>query len=642
MDLKGILDLIDENYYSGNSDILSDSEYDKIVENNNFEKSSVGSSLTAKTGNSIKLGRTMYSMSKTTPETWYNKWSKRLGDSKEQAVIVMPKYDGISVLLEYDGGKLVRACTRGDGTTGKDITDRIKMIDSNLLDIEDDSIQFLTGEIICPKKNFSYFEKNYGYISCRQVVTSVLKPAITAAAYTKVNGIELLDIIIYGVDYYNDISGNGKSERLSDRLKNLKDGIKLGEILYYSKNLDGLKGNDFDSLIRDVKENNAYDCDGIILELDSVISAKALGYIDNKYPNGAIAVKQAVENQDSNLGEIDRIEWSMGANGALTPVAIMKEAVKFKDALVSKASIGSYWTLKKLGISIGSVVLLIKSGDIIPHITKVIASTGNCEVPEVCPHCGKRLSVIGADLVCTNENCCGIQKRRTLNFVSAMKVKGIGPSIIEAILCANGISDLKSFLQLPPEKWIKIPSIGPVLMKKLLVDFPKALREKDLSFFMSASGIFSSVSSAIGSVTAKKVIKILGDDYKEWSKHQVIENQDALIKEIGVSANNTLIAHIEEFLDFMSSLGFEPKKPENTVLDSEKLLNKNFVFTGFRNKELEDIIRKNGGLINYKQDSNTVCFYLGTSSAKYNKAVSVGAKLIEAEMAESYVAELLK
>lgn len=498
-----LLDIADEAYYNGQQ-IMSDIEYDKLRDK--APKETVG--VKTEANENCKLSRTMYSMLKTTPENFYKQFSKNT-TLLEPEIIVMPKYDGISVSLDYEDNKLVRAFTRGDGVYGAPILDRVKVCAPELLDFSFQSlgIKHLEGEIIVSKENF---EKHFSnkYISPRQTVTSVLRPVLKEFVNEET---KYLDIIIWDIEF--EQKGYQESNFLSKLVLcknigiNVAENVWFGHANYFTEELSK-------DIIKSVKTNCKYGCDGIIVRITNQLlweSCGVQGIGKGQYPNGSIAIKLDIMEQDSLIGEVDNINWSMGIDGILHPIIHLKDPLRFSDAFVQNISGGSYSNIKTKGIGVGSFVRVIKSGDIIPHITEVLVKSDKINLTNTCPFCDSKLlgieTLVTAHICCSNPNCSEKNLKRMESFFSNIGIKGFPVSFVMDIIKNKNTNSIVEFLKIPYEELSKYPGMGLTNLTKVTSELKKTLNEKTLDWYIAYSGYFASSSAAIGSAIAKTIVE---------------------------------------------------------------------------------------------------------------------------------------
>ena len=443
-ELTQLIEYHNDLYYNRDEPEISDYEYDMLLRElekleNEFPELKLPSSPTNRVGGSA--GAKFSPITHTVPmESLHDSFSHdelRDFDRRVKEVfpdaqyVVEPKFDGLSVSCEYKNGVFSRGSTRGDGTTGEDVTDNLMTIRSLPKRLEN-APEFLEvrGEVYMSFKSFEEL--------VRRQEENEEKPAKNprnAAAGSlrqknaKITAERRLDIFVFNIQ---QIEG----AELSSHHESLEYLAKLGfpSAFYYVC-------SDIEEVIKHINEigenRGEYDyaIDGAVVKVDSFEQRRILGSTA-KYPKWAEAYKYPPEEKPTKLLDI---EINVGRTGVLTPVGIF-EPVTLAGTTVSRATLHNRDFIEEKGINIGDTVLIRKAGEIIPEVLSVVERAepdGKCyEFPEVCPSCGSPVSQDDEAAVrCTNTDCPAQLMRHLIHFVSrdAMDIDGLGPAVLEQL-----------------------------------------------------------------------------------------------------------------------------------------------------------------------------------------------------------------
>lgn len=429
-------------YYNRDEPEISDYEYDMLLREleeleSEFPDLKLPSSPTNRVGGSA--GEKFSPVTHTVPmESLHDSFSHdelRDFDRRVKEVfpdaqyVVEPKFDGLSVSCEYRGGVFSRGSTRGDGTTGEDVTDNLMTIHSLPKRLEN-APEYLEvrGEVYMSFKSFEEL--------VRRQEENEEKPAKNprnAAAGSlrqknaKITAERRLDIFVFNIQ---QIEG----AELSSHHESLEYLAELGfpsAFYYVCSDIEEVINH-----ITEIGENRGeydYAIDGAVVKVDSFAQRRILGSTA-KYPKWAEAYKYPPEEKPTKLLDI---EINVGRTGVLTPVGIF-EPVTLAGTTVSRATLHNRDFIEEKGINIGDTVLIRKAGEIIPEVLSVTehAGSGCYKFPEVCPSCGSPVSQDDEAAVrCTNTDCPAQLMRHLIHFVSrdAMDIDGLGPAVLEQL-----------------------------------------------------------------------------------------------------------------------------------------------------------------------------------------------------------------
>jgi len=350
-----------------------------------------------------------------------------------------PKLDGLAVNLLYERGRLTTGATRGDGTTGEDVTHNLRAIRAVPLQLRGENhprVLEARGEVFMPIAGFKRFNaqaqargekllvnpRNAAAGSLRQ-----LDPKLTAG--------RPLDIFFYGV---GDVEGGSLPARHSEILATLRGwGLKTSPGARVVRGVDGCLAYYADIGRR--REQLPYQIDGVVYKVDDISARQRLGSVSHA-PRWALAHKFPAEEE---MTVVRGIEFQVGRTGALTPVARL-EPVFVGGVTVSNATLHNMDEVARKDVRVGDTVIIRRAGDVIPEVVKVVqerrpAQTSPVKLPERCPECGSAVERIAeqATARCTGGLFCPAQRKQSLrHFASrrAMDIEGLGTSLIDQVV----------------------------------------------------------------------------------------------------------------------------------------------------------------------------------------------------------------
>ena len=544
--------------------------------------------------------------------------------------IVEPKFDGLSVSVEYKNGVFVRGSTRGDGAVGEDVTDNLMTIRS-LPKIIQNAPEFLEvrGEVYM---SFETFEK-----LCEQMEeneeTPFKNPRNAAAGSlrqkdSKITAQRTLDIFIFNIQ---QIEGKELSNH-KDSLDYLKS-LGLPVAPFYNV------FTDMEDVIKEVERiGNSrgefpFAIDGAVIKVNDFNQRTELGRTA-KFPKWAEAYKYPPEEKSTTL--ID-IEVNVGRTGAVTPVGIF-EPVLLAGTTVSRAVLHNKAFIEEKGIMIGDRVILRKAGEIIPEVVRLDCHTEESKVfafPTLCPSCGSVLfqSEDEAVIRCTNSACPAQLKRHIIHFAmrDAMDIDGLGPAVITQLIDTGLIKSVADLYKL---RAIDISTIERMGEKSALnlIDALEKSKSNELYRLIFALGI-----RHIG----LKAAKLISDHFLSIDKILEAEEEDYLaIDGFGAVMAQSAVQYFslpatKELINELKASGVKmpevEKKAEGGIFDG-----KTFVLTGtlptMTRSEASKIIEANGGKTSSSVSKKTSFVLAGEDAgSKLTKAQSLGVTIITEE-----------
>ena len=641
--IKELIDILNEAskaYYAEDVEIMSNFEYDKLYDELVALEGETGTifanSPTQNVGYEVvselpkeKHPSPMLSLNKTKDVDELVSW---LGD---KVGLLSWKMDGLTVVLTYEGGKLVKAVTRGNGEIGEVITPNAKTFVNLPSSINYKGMLTIRGEAII---TYSDFEKinseiedvDAKYKNPRNLCSGSvrqLSSEITAKRHVRFYAFSMVD------PEDNELveSFNNSFEKRFEYLKNL--GFEVVEYKPVTAETLPAAVQEFSSKI----PSNEFPTDGLVLSYDDIAYGRSLG-TTAKFPRNAIAFKWADEEAETVLREI---EWSPSRTGLINPVAIF-DTVDLEGTDVSRASLHNITYVKDMQLGIGDKIKVYKANMIIPQISENLTKSGNFKLPDACPACGGEVVVKNENgtetLNCINPICPAKNIKLFTLFVSrnAMNIDGMSEATMETFIdhgLLRGLSDIYH-LKDYKEKIVALEGFGEKSYNKLVTAIEES-RKADMAGFLYGLGI-----PGFGVANAKLVVKAYKSDINAIMN--ATEEELVEIDQVG----NVLAS------DFVSYFSDESKRAE-----VEKLLNEiefvieentseqdlegmTFVITGsletYPNRDaLKKEIEDRGGKVAGSVSAKTTCLInndITSNSSKNKKAKSLDIPIITEEM----------
>ncbi|MFB7722174.1 MULTISPECIES: NAD-dependent DNA ligase LigA [unclassified Nocardia] len=480
-ELAGRIVALRDSYYQG-SPLVADAEYDAIEDElrgliaahpeltpdpNPLDQVGAPSVLHAP----VRHARPMLSLEKATkPEQVVAFFDRFPG----QSVVVMPKLDGLSLSLVYEDGRLARAVTRGDGTTGDDVTPLVRaLVDGVPEKIDAQGRVEVRGEAVMLRSTFTAYNVAHPdkpLINPRNAAAGTLRakdPATVAERRLQFFGFDL------------DTETDDAAVDLEEGLRAL--GIAGAQMRHCD---DAEQAQAAITAIEQGRNDLDYDLDGAVLRLADRDAYAAAGTRSNS-PRGALAFKFAAEEKTTLLREVI---WDVGKTGKIVPVAWL-EPVFVGGTTVTKATLANQEVIRARDIKVGDTVLVRRAGDVIPFVAGVLdaAKRTGAEIeivpPTVCPSCGQPVTEQGnsRELFCTNVSCPAQTVRRLIHWASraAADIDAIGGVWIERLAEAGDLENPSDFYTLTKERLLEFDRVGEVSAQRM-IDSIDASREVGL------------------------------------------------------------------------------------------------------------------------------------------------------------------
>lgn len=592
-------------YNEGNTiipDEIYDIIYDKLKEMDPENKifTVIGST---PTGKKVKLPYWLGSMDKIKPDSkelriWLNKYK---GDYH-----IGEKLDGLSMLLEYKDNKY-RLYTRGRDGYGKDISHLAKHL--NLPKLKDNVA--VRGELIMSKSNFIKYKKIYKdnkrkFGKLRDFITSV------------VNSKEIDGKLKTDIDVYNDIDFVVfdilvNNMKMSDKYNIIK---KLGFKYPKYRIIDELDGDYLKQTLIEFKNASDYEIDGII-----ITNNKKYELIKSGNPKYSVAFKMVLEGQIKKT-IVEEVEWNPSKQGYLKPkirfneINIGGDCIRFTTGFNAK-----YIYTNKIGK--GTILKIIKSGDVIPYILEIVKNNKKPDMPvDIKYHWNKS----GVEIILDDiENNLDVRAKRLLHFFRTIKIEFLSEGLINKLINA-GYTNINDILNMCIGDFEAIDGFHTKLANKIHNSIHNIISNPlDLNVLMAGSNIFG------GSLGKKKLNLILEKYPKSWNK---LSKSD-LLEVDGISdiTANIYLKNLPKFLVFLDNhKQLKYKLPsQNNIKVKSKILGMKIIMTGFRDKELEKMIIENGGEVQSsvsKITSIVIAKDINSKSSKLEKARSLNLEIL--------------
>ncbi|MFZ3130854.1 MAG: NAD-dependent DNA ligase LigA [Desulfosporosinus sp.] len=647
-ELKSKIAYHNERYYNQDNSEISDFEYDmllqelKKLENENPElitpdspTQKVGGSAKRKAGILVAHRNPMLSLQDVFTKEDVSQFVENIKNSiNDPTFVVETKIDGLSVSLRYENGNLVMAETRGDGINfGEDVTENAKVIKDVKKKLKD-PVPYLEvrGEVYMTNKAFETVNERQEILGKNLFANPRNCAAGTLRQLdSRITKERDLSLFIFNIQETEGITFTSHVEGY-EWLK--KQGLKAIETYYECKTADEVWNAI--QIIGESRGSLAYDIDGAVVKIDILESRTMLG-TTSKVPKWAIAYKYPPERKETKLLDI---ELSVGRTGKITPTAIF-EPIRLCGTTVSRATLHNQDFIDKFDICIGSVLLIEKSGDVIPKCVgelkeKRPENAKRFVMPDRCPACGAPAvrQQDSADIKCTNVNCQAQLEHHLINFVGrdAMDIKGFGEIYIQELVKLGYLKNIADIFLLKNfrAELIKKGIIGKDKnTDKLLANIEQA-KQNEPRRLLTGFGIPN-----IGKAGARELAKHFGsiDRIMEATVEDLLCVSD--IGEISAKAiydymhDETNIMIINKLKEAHVNMKMEFKED----IAEQKFAGLIFVITGtlptMERTEASELIRKYGGKVSGSVSKKTNYVLAGENAgSKLTKAQDFGIAII--------------
>ncbi len=565
--------------------------------------------------------------------------------------VVEPKFDGLSVALEYEQGRFVRGSTRGDGITGEDVTENIRTIRTVPKTLRD-PVPFLEvrGEVYLSEQAFQRLCERQELLEEKPFKN----PRNAAAGSLRQKDARItagreLDIFVFNVQQATGESLTSHSQSL-ERLKEL--GFPVPPTYFVSKDMEEIL-----RFIREIGENRGqYDfpIDGAVVKVNSFAQREELGSTA-KFPRWAEAFKYPPEEKETTLLSI---EVNVGRTGVLTPTGVF-EPVTLAGTTVSRATLHNQDFITEKDVRVGSRVILRKAGEIIPEVVSVVENPQDSKpftLPNTCPSCGQPVTREAGEAAtrCTNPQCPAQLLRNLIHFASrdAMDIDGLGPALLEQLTREGLVHSPADLYTLDRERLAGLERMGKKSAANLLAAIEKS-KSNDLYRLVFALGIphigakaaqllcgaFPSMAALMEAGAQVEALAASGEEEKEIRK-QIGASSLAAVDGIGYDMAVSVAEYFSnpgarELVARLESLGLNMKAAEQ----GEKgtlFAGKTFVLTGtlptLSRKQATELIQKQGGKVTGSVSKKTSYLLAGAEpGSKMDKANDLGIPVLSEE-----------
>jgi DNA ligase (NAD+) len=552
--------------------------------------------------------------------------SKNEDKLPELKYVLTKKFDGLTLNCTYDeDGVMVRAATRGTGTTGEDITAQARTIKSLPLKIDNDYQFEIHGEAIMTKKAFEEYNKS------ADIPLKNLRNG-AAGALRNLNLKETarrnLSAFFYDIGY----TEGEPFESYMHMLAFIREkGFPVDDYIKVCSTLEEMEAEI--KYIESIRYELDYDIDGVVIAVDDTRTRELLGYTV-KFPKWAIAFK--FEAQEATTKLLD-VEWNVGRSGRVSPTALL-EPVELAGATVKRATLNNMDDVKRKGVRIGCDVFVRRSNDVIPEIMGVVEETiegsREIEIPTYCPACGSEIIQEGVHYFCENTLSCKPQMVKSIvHFGSreAMNIEGFSEKTAEQLFEKLEIKSIADLYRLKKEELLTLEKFGDKKAENLLKAIEKS-KESDLPSFIYALGIPN-----VGKKTATDLAKTFKglDNLQRASFEDLTAVQDVgdIVAQsiLEFFSEENIINSINELLD----LGVKPRFEVVEVSDNP-FSGKTVVVTGslesFSRTEIKEKLETLGAKVSGSVSKKTDYVIVGKEpGSKYDKAVELGVKVLNEE-----------
>lgn len=616
-------------YYVEDEPKASDEEYDrlyrKIEEYEKLNPQNIApNSPTKRIGGVVKDGfskathiKQMWSMEDVFSDdellSWIQRAKKKVNDF---SFYCEPKFDGASLNLIYENGELKQAITRGNGLIGEDVTENVKTIRSIPLSIDYDKLIEIRGEVVIKKDDFDMMNEE----RLKNAEEPFANPRNAAAGSlrqldTSVTASRKLFFYTWGVG-----ENSLEFKKLSQKMEFVYDlGFLTPPKRVKCTSVEEIKKL-YDELIHSRDEISMM-MDGMVVKIDEVSLEEILGYTV-KFPRWMVAYKfPAIEK----VTKIEDVLFQVGRTGSVTPVAKV-QAVDIEGVKVERATLHNFDEVQRKDIKINDSVIIIRSGDVIPKIIKVLTNRRNGDEKEIvkptnCPICGSELLDEGAFIKCQNLSCSARVINSFAYFASkkCMNIDGLGERIVVQLYNEGKIKQLEDLYALRYEDLDGLEGFKDKKIHNLLSSINES-KKKPLFRFIAGLGI-----EHIGEVASKKIAQSFGLEFLHMSKDEY-EKLDGFGIEMAKSMDEFLHVNKEKLIRLLDII--KPQVEQMRVDANSIFFGKTIVLTGSMPQSRDEIkegLEKLGAKVSGSVSKKTDFVIFGEKAgSKLKKADELG------------------
>lgn len=603
--VQSLVDLLksaSDSYYN-NTPLMTDAEYDSLIDQlkaldpTNPLLKAVGAPVTG-AWPKVKHKYTMGSQDKVKTHDEFLAWAKDKGP-----LVITDKMDGSTIAITYENGKLISAVTRGDGEEGEEITPNVLRMQNVKTEIEGFS-GVLRGEIMIDISTFNQHFAPAGYKNPRNAANGVARDKSDSALVPHIK-----------VAYFDVISEDGSiNTEIAKENFTRANGLKYVFIRGpYEDHEATWKQFEARAAIRPTLD---WEIDGMVVKIDNLDDQSKLGDLNGR-PRGQVAIKFEAQSKESIIKDI---QWQVGRNGRISPVAIL-EPTDIGGVTITRCTLNNKDYIKALNVSVGAKVLVTRNNDVIPGITKLIsAGNGATNEPTNCPTCSGTLEQDGAYLLCAMLDCQGKVIGDLAIWIRATKIKGVGPNVLSALI-DGGVDDAYKFMTAEREKFhdaCKGEKNGDKLYEQV-----KAFNKTDLATLMYGLNI-----PHVGEINSRRIAKQFKTPaalmLATADELATVPGVKTTAKEITESINSKIImiTNLMKVITIQAENAAGPLAGKSFCITGELSLGRDSVHDWIRTKggEVKTSVSKT---LDYLVTNDT-----GTGSSKNKKAANLGVKII--------------
>ena len=633
-------------YYVLDDPVISDAEYDRLFRRlqeleSDYPELKSSDSPTQRVGG-IPLGAfatvaheiPMLSLDNAFSDEEVTAFNKRVLDRLKRteavAYVCEPKLDGIAVSLLYEKGVLIRAATRGDGSTGENITANVRTIGSVPLRLNGEEYPErleVRGEVYMLRDGFETLNRNAQESGAKVFVN----PRNAAAGSlrqldSRITATRPLQMCAYSLANVQEESLPNTHYEILQQLREW--GFLINPHIERVNNIDGCLA--YYQRLLELRDSLDYDIDGIVYKVNDLALQQQLGFI-SRSPRWAIARKFPAQEESTRLLDV---EFQVGRTGAVTPVARL-DPVFVGGVTVSNATLHNQDEIERLGVCIGDTVMIRRAGDVIPQVVMVVkdkrpADARQVKFPQQCPICGSPVERIPGEAVarCSGGLVCPAQRKQALrHFASrkAMDIEGLGDKLVDQLVDAGLIHSPADLYGLSLEQLSGLERMAEKSAQNLLDALQKS-RQTSLPRFLFALGI-----REVGEATARALAAHFGS-LEALTK--ATEEDLLQVPDVGPVVAHFVVEffHLEKNLQLMDALiraGIHWPEQAITVSDELPLSGQTWVVTGtlegMSREEAEEQLRSLGARASNSVSKKTTAVVAGPGAgSKLRKAEELG------------------
>jgi DNA ligase (NAD+) len=616
---------------------LTDAEFDALIDE--LEGLAPDNEALAEVGSPVDLDRAglptkehripMGSLDKITPER-LEAWAEKTGP----LFLVQEKYDGISLEVEYERGKMVDAITRGDGFVGDVVTHNATQFKNIQRKLPVPFTGSVRAEVVL---RLSAFEKHFatlGFANPRNTVSGQVRKKHGDRSLNK----------HFELFFYDVLSVDRKFDTEREKMEYLRDDLGLAlAVTYFDQTVEGLL--EIYDRYQGTEESPGnrysldYEIDGLVVRSDAIALQEKLGSRRNR-PRFAMAYKFPSEGQVTTLQSID---WSLGLGARITPVARLKP-VSIAGVTVSNATLHNVDAIQALGVRLGDRVLVERRGDVIPQVMRVVEPGGGDEPspPTSCPVCKAKVVRDGKFLLCPNADCPGKTYGGVFKWIRELEIDSLGEKWVRALIEEKLVSDPVDLYSLTVESLVPLERMGETLAAKIVRNISET-RNPPLDRFIAALNITSFSRSRAqmliddGVTTIEKMQAMNAEEISEVKGFAEISAENVVR---GLESRSDLIARLRD-AHVLPQEG--EAKPAGDDASEGPLSGKTFCFTGaiermdeatgkrYTRKQLQDLVKQQGGEASSSVTKNLdflVMVDANSASSKAKKARDLGTTVL--------------